>query len=119
MDRPPVVRRDDLLEPTAPDRPYLRIEDVAVSWHRYEGLARSVSRLPAGLVLHVAGPTDEGLRVVEIWRDEAAWHQFSEVFSSARAALDPDLEVRSVVRELRVAHLVGAGFRQLDGRTRG
>lgn len=32
---------------------------------------------PDGLVMHVAGPTAGGWRIVDVWRDEAAFRRFA------------------------------------------
>jgi hypothetical protein len=43
---------------------------------------------PAGLILHVAGPTDEGFRMIDIWKSEQAWDRFqAERLAPAIAAL--------------------------------
>ena len=31
---------------------------------------------PPGLIAHVAGPTDEGWRVINVWQSEAAFRRF-------------------------------------------
>ncbi len=43
---------------------------------------------PSGLVVHIAGPTPDGWRIIDIWRDEQAFEQFS---SSAVASAVKDL----------------------------
>ena len=56
---------------------YVTVEDVAATWEQYErSLAALVDPVPAGLILHAAGKTDEGYRVVDVWESEAAWQQF-------------------------------------------
>ena len=43
---------------------------------------------PAGLILQVAGPTDEGFRMIDIWESEQAWDRFqAERLAPAIAAL--------------------------------
>lgn len=86
--------------------PYVRVEDVPASWDRYASIARSVEHRPTGLLLHVAGPTDEGFRIVEVWADEAAWRQFIAGAGSGRPVVDPEVAVRAAVRDLHAAHLV-------------
>jgi hypothetical protein len=52
------------------------VEDVAASWEQYERFAAAISEQPDGLVLHVAGPTDEGFRIIGVWESAAAWERF-------------------------------------------
>jgi hypothetical protein len=85
--------------------PYAVVEDVPASWERYAPIAAMLEPVPAGLLLHVAGPTDEGFRIIEIWESEAAWHAFSRgrnVFD----ALDPDLPIEPTRRTVRATHVV-------------
>ena len=32
--------------------------------------------VPSGLLLHVAGPTDEGYRVIDVWATREDWERF-------------------------------------------
>jgi hypothetical protein len=52
------------------------VQDVAASWEQYERFAAAISEQPEGLVLHVAGPTDEGFRIIGVWDSESAWQRF-------------------------------------------
>ena len=101
MDTPGAARAGSTLR-----HPYVRVEDVPASWDRYARVARSVGPVPPGLLLHVAGPTDEGFRIVEVWRDEADWRRFAADSEAARAAIDPDVTVRTAVRDLHAKHVV-------------
>ena len=56
---------------------YAFVQDIAATWHQYERLAAAISAGPDGLVLHVAGPTDEGFRIIGVWESESAWERFS------------------------------------------
>jgi hypothetical protein len=85
---------------------YALVQDVPASWEQYHGIARSLERLPPGLLLHVAGPTDEGFRIIEVWESELAWRQFAPDLASALGSVDADVGPRTVVRDLRAAHLV-------------
>lgn len=83
---------------------YAVVEDVAASWESYERFAADFERSrPEGLILHAAGQTDEGVRIVEVWESEEAWHRFADAgtgrFSGAPRYL----------REFRPTHLVIAG----------
>ena len=90
---------------------YVVVEDVAASWERYEGVARSIERAPTGLVLHVAGPTDEGFRIVEIWESEAAWRRFEPDLTAALGPTGDSIGLRTAVRDLQAVHeVVGNGW---------
>jgi hypothetical protein len=56
---------------------YAVIRDIPASWERYAPFAEALADpVPSGLVLHVAGPTDEGFRLVEIWETRDDWERF-------------------------------------------
>ena len=56
---------------------YVTVEDVAATWEQYErSRAALVDPTPAGLILHAAGKTDEGYRIVDVWESEAACERF-------------------------------------------
>jgi hypothetical protein len=75
---------------------YAVVEDIPVSWHEY--LPDDVPR--DGLILRVAGPTDEGVRAIEIWDSEEAWRRSQDDSRVPTATAGS-----STRRELRVAHL--------------
>lgn len=85
--------------------PYAFVNDVAASWEHYEAFAKAFSGpVPEGLVLHAAGPTDEGFRIIAVWESEDAWERF-------RAdRLGPDVEtvahVAPTFRALNAIHIV-------------
>jgi hypothetical protein len=85
---------------------YALVKDVPASWEQYESIARSFEHVPPGLLLHVAGSTDEGIRIIEVWESELAWRQFAPELASALGSVDPDVGPRTVVRDLHAAHLV-------------
>jgi hypothetical protein len=85
---------------------YVLVEDVAASWERYETVARSIGVRPSGLLLHVAGPTDEGFRIVEIWESEAAWRRFEPDLRAALGSLDAAIQPRTAIRILQTVHEV-------------
>ena len=87
---------------------YAVVEDVAASWETYERFAADFeSSKPEGLILHAAGRTDEGVRIIEVWESEEAWHRFAEV--SEQSAERRFSDAPRYVRELRPTHLVIAG----------
>ena len=83
---------------------YVVVHDVAASWHDYERLASVVDddATTPGLLLHAAGPTDEGFRTVDVWRDETTWRQHRDRWHTAFHAIDTP----PVVRELTAARLL-------------
>ena len=57
---------------------FVVVEDVAASWEQYGRFADALDGpAPAGLILHAAGPTDEGFRIVGVWESEEAWRSFA------------------------------------------
>ena len=87
---------------------YVSIQDIAASWDSYERfLARLTEPAPDGLILYVAGPTDEGCRIVAVWDSEESHDRFDRdrlapVLASISGPIPPDLTVRT----LRGAHVV-------------
>ena len=84
---------------------YVVVEDVAASWEHYQRFADALAGpIPAGLIVHAAGPTDEGFRIVGVWESEEAWQRFlaDRLGEDARF----DAEVQPVFRPLRPAHIV-------------
>lgn len=82
---------------------YVVVEDVAASWEQYQRFADALAGpAPAGLVVHAAGPTDEGFRIVAVWESEEAWRRFAERVGSVEEPSAP-LEV---FRALHPAHVV-------------
>jgi len=52
------------------------VHDVAASWHDYHRVRQAIRGTTApGLILHAAGPTQDGFRTIDIWASEAAWHR--------------------------------------------
>jgi hypothetical protein len=80
---------------------YVVVEDVAASWENYDSYAQALESVaPPGLIVHAAGPTDEGFRIVGVWESEAAWHRFA-------AGLGPGAAFgRQVRRTLSPEHVV-------------
>lgn len=84
---------------------YAIVEDVAASWEAYGPLGAALEgSTPAGLILHAAGPTDEGFRIIEVWESEEAWLAFA-------ADRLPSLELRKsasalAFRDVRLEHVV-------------
>ena len=97
---------------------YVLVEDVPASWDSYRAVARSLEERPRGLLIHVAGPTDEGFRIVEIWESEAAYGAFAHDLEAALRSVDPQVAPRAVVRDLRGAHVVVGEWQEIEQRKR-
>jgi hypothetical protein len=93
------------------------VQDVASSWDQYERVtAPLMDPAPAGLILHLAGPTDEGFRTIELWESEQAWQRFqAERLAPAIAALGGPARPESTFRRLRPAHtVIGTAMARAD-----
>ena len=90
---------------------YAFVEDVAASWEQYESYrALTVEPSPGGLIVHVAGPTDEGIRIICVWESEEAWLRFkADRLDPAIAALGGPARPQPTFRDLRAAHVVFPG----------
>ena len=87
---------------------YAFVQDVAASWEHYRNVAEPVFQ-PAtdGLVLHVAGPTDEGYRIIAVWESLEAWHRFeAQRLLPAIAAFGGPSRPEPTFRDLNAAHVV-------------
>jgi hypothetical protein len=100
--------------------PYAFVQDVASSWEQYEHFAAAlVEPAPDGLMLHVAGPTDEGFRIIAVWESEEAWHDFrARRLAPAIAALGGPARPAPTFRDLHPAHVVIAAELDRDGTPR-
>jgi len=87
---------------------YAVVEDVAASWESYELVAADFEHSrPEGLILHAAGRTDEGVRIIEVWESEEAWHRFAS--ASDGVAEGRFSYTQRHLREFEPTHLVIAG----------
>ena len=86
---------------------YVLVEDVAATWERYDRFAAPLrEEVPEGLILHAAGPTDEGFRIVQVWESEEAWQRFAEL-------ADPGTSDQPLaVRVLHPEHVVYGGRKE-------
>ena len=94
--------------------PYAFVEDIAASWEHYQRFAAALEGLePEGLILHAAGPTEEGFRIIGIWVSVDAWQRFR------KERLAPDAEgvgqIPPTFRALRATHIVQRGARPDQG----
>jgi hypothetical protein len=87
---------------------YAFVQDLAASWEHYERLAAAlIEPSPQGLILHLAGPTDEGVRIIDVWESEQAWQRFqTERLAPAIAALGGPARAQPTFRDLHPAHIV-------------
>lgn len=87
---------------------YAYVQDVASSWDQYTRVAGAlVDPPPTGLIVHVAGPTDEGVRIIDVWESEEAWERFrSERLVPAIAALGGPSRPEPTFRDLHPEHVV-------------
>jgi hypothetical protein len=84
---------------------YVVVEDVAASWEHYRRVADALAGPPpSGLIVHAAGPTDEGFRIVGVWESEHAWRTFAERLDDAEAPAPIQ-----VLRALEPEHVVYGG----------
>jgi hypothetical protein len=84
--------------------PYAFVEDIAASWEHYAAFAAALDGpAPEGLLLHAAGPTDEGFRIIGVWESEAAWDRFR---TDRLGGTEFVGEAPTTIRVLRPAHVV-------------
>ena len=98
---------------------YAFMQDIAASWHDYDRImATSFDPIPSGLIAHLAGPTDEGIRIISLWESEQAWQAFeSERLVPALAAQGGDALPAPRFRDVRPTHIVfGPPQSGADGR---
>ena len=79
---------------------FVVVGDVAASWEQYAPFAAAlVGPEPAGLILHAAGRTDEGFRIVGVWASEEAWLCFAERLTMANGSHHPPPAFRTLETE--------------------
>ena len=100
--------------------PYAFVNDVAASWEHYQRFAKAFEGpLPDGLVLHAAGPTDEGFRIIAVWESEDAWERFrADRLGTDVENVENVAHVPPTFRPLQATHVVqGRGKRAGEART--
>ena len=87
---------------------YAYVQDVAASWERYKQVAAALGdSLPSGLLMHLAGPTDEGVRIIGVWESQEAWERFcGERLAQAVAAFGGPARPEVTFRDVRPEHVV-------------
>lgn len=92
-------------EPTrSPAMPaFAVVRDVAASWETYSSSGLAIDDgLAPGLLLYVAGPTDDGIRAIDVWESEEAWRRYQDDHGDEICA---DVVASLVRRELHVRQL--------------
>lgn len=87
---------------------YAYVQDVASSWDGYAAVATGLlDPPPEGLIVHVAGPTDEGVRIIEVWDSARSWERHrAERLRPTIAALGGPARPEPTFRDLHPEHVV-------------
>ncbi len=87
---------------------YAFVQDIPATWDTYVGVAEALGETPPeGLLLHVAGPTDEGFRMIGVWSSRENWDRFRDNRLNAIVdSLTDGSRIQPTFRELEVAHLL-------------
>ena len=80
------------------------VQDIAATWEQYERFAGAIAARPDGLVLHVAGPTDDGFRIIGVWESQSAWERFAAAFELEQE--HPGPPTPTTFRALQPKHIV-------------
>jgi hypothetical protein len=85
---------------------YAVVHDVPASWDAYRHLIAAVEGPPPGLLVHIAGPTEEGIRVIDLWESQLAWERFRDQrLTELLRATEPAQAITTTIRNLAVKHL--------------
>jgi hypothetical protein len=84
------------------------VQDVPASWETYRSVAATLSPdRPEGLVVHAAGPTDEGFRMIGIWDSRELWNGFrDEYLRKILESCTSGTRIQPTYRELEILHYV-------------
>ncbi len=55
------------------------VQDLPTDWETYEKIVAEVGldgRAPDGLIVHTAGRTTDGVRIIDVWESEEAHRRF-------------------------------------------
>ena len=94
---------------------YAFVQDIAATWQQYERFAFAIAVRPEGLVLHAAGPTDEGFRIIGVWESESAWERFRAELQLEHAPPGPPTP--TTFRALQLKHVVYGRFAETSEST--
>ena len=83
---------------------YAVVHDIACSWYEYERVWEELLEpLPPGLLVHVAGPTDEGVRLIHIWAGD---HAGTDAQPDRLTTVIANIRRRTASRDFRPVHLL-------------
>ena len=87
---------------------YAFVQDVPATWETYREIAGTLSTdRPEGLVVHAAGRTDEGFRMIGIWDSREMCDRFrDEHLSKILTSLTGVTRIQPTYRGLEIVHLV-------------
>ena len=84
-------------------RPFAIVHDIAATWDDYPAIRRAFADASVeGLILHAAGPTDDGFRTIDVFNSQSGWHRQRDRLGHILA----ELHVPTAVREFRIDHLM-------------
>jgi hypothetical protein len=81
------------------------VQDIdGADWETYRRIIEELGdERPAGLVTHAAGPTEGGVRIIDVWESEDAQQRFlSERLFPARQRVLDDMGVEPVMPRVDV-----------------
>lgn len=81
------------------------VQDIpGADFETYQRIIKEVGdERPAGLVTHVAGATDTGMRIIDVWESDDAQQRFlTERLLPARQRVLDDLGVEPVMPQIEV-----------------
>jgi hypothetical protein len=88
---------------------FVVVADIAASWADYPASGLAFADGPAiGLILHAAGPTQDGVRIVDVWTSEESYRRHRELHGDG---WPPGLAIAPTVRSFRVDHLLAGSDR--------
>ena len=87
---------------------YAFVQDTPATWDTYLGIAEALGAAgPEGLVVHVAGPTDEGFRMIGIWDSREVWERFrDDRLRAIFEGLAGGSRTQPTYRDLNILHLL-------------
>jgi len=87
---------------------YAFVQDIPATWDTYLGIAEALGGAPPeGLAIHVAGPTEEGFRMIGIWDSRETWDRFrDDRLRTIFETLAGRSRIQPTYRELDIAHLL-------------
>lgn len=91
---------------------YAFLQEIPASWQEYRRvIAATLDPVPTGLVLYLAGATDEGVRIFNVWESDEDWKRFRTLrLDPALANLGIAAYAEPRFRDLHAAHvLLGGG----------